>query len=313
MNRTTAITLLTLAAAAPRTIFAQSTTALKAAGVAEESATPVLWGIQSGMFRRAGLVVDLSPQTSGSAIAAGVAGGTYQIGKSSIVPLITAFSKKIPIKLVAPGGLYSAAHPTIALLVRTDSPIRTAGDLSGKVVGVSSPDDLFALGTKAWTDTNGGNASTLQFIGLPQSEIEGALAAGRIDAGASATPDLQSALDSGKVRILADMENAIASEFMFTAWFTSDSTLTSERAHLATFSRIERQAAAYVNGHHPETVDVLAKFTRVAPAIISRMTRAQMGTTLDPKLIQPVIDACARYKVIAAPFDANTMIASGMG
>ena len=38
------------------------------------------------------------------------------------------------------------------------------------------------------------------------------------------------------------------------------------------------------------------------------MTRALMATTLDPKLIQPVIDVCVRYKTIPSAFDATAMI-----
>jgi endonuclease V-like protein UPF0215 family len=59
-------------------------------------------------------------------------------------------------------------------------------------------------------------------------------------------------------------------------------------------------------------VEPLAAFTAVPAAVISKMTRAAMATTLDPKLIQPVIDVCVRYKVIPAPFQAAEMIASGV-
>jgi hypothetical protein len=43
------------------------------------------------------------------------------------------------------------------------------------------------------------------------------------------------------------------------------------------------------------------------------MTRAMMATTLDPKLIQPVVDVCVRYKTIPSTFDAAAMIAQGVG
>jgi len=106
--------------------------------VPEESVLPVLWGQKSGMFRTAGLDIDLAPQSSGSAITAGVVGGSYQVGKSSIIPLVTAYAKNIPIKLVAPGGLYRAAKPHIAMIVRAYSPLRTALQMNGKTIGVSS-------------------------------------------------------------------------------------------------------------------------------------------------------------------------------
>jgi NitT/TauT family transport system substrate-binding protein len=311
VNRLTAITLLAAAGTVvPRSAQAQELTAIKAAGVPEESATPVLWAEKSGMFRSAGLAVELSPQRSGSAVTAGVAGGSYQVGKSSIVPLITAHSKNIPIKLVAPGGLYRAAKPHIAMIVGVDSPLHTASDMNGKTLGVSSLDDLYTLGIKLWMDKNGGDSSSLKIVELPVSAVPSALDAKRIDAGGISTPALQAALDSGKVRVLAYMFNAIAPEFMYTAWFASTSYIDGHRPTLAAFSRAERDAAGYVNAHAAETVDGLATFSGIPAAVISKMTRATMGTTLDPKLLQPVIDVCVRYKVIPAPFDAAEMIAT---
>jgi NitT/TauT family transport system substrate-binding protein len=313
VKRSAAISALGAAVLAARaTVQAQSLVTLKAAGVPEESATPVLWAAQSGLFRSNGLAVELDPERSGTVIAAGVAGGAYQIGKSSIIPLITAFAKGIPFVLVAPGGLYRASKPHIAMIVAANSPIRTAADMNGKTLGVSALDDLYTLGIRWWMDKNGGDSSTLKIVELPLPAVTDAIASGRIDAGGSATPALQAALDSGKVRVLSHMFDAIASEFMYTGWFSSKNYVASNLRPVRDFSRTERQAAAYVNEHPAQTVDVLSKFTAISPDVISKMTRAQMGTTLDPKLIQPVVDVCVRYKVIPAPIDAAQMIASGL-
>jgi NitT/TauT family transport system substrate-binding protein len=290
----------------------QALVALKAAGVPEESATPVLWAEQSGLFQRNGLTVELDAQRSGTAIAAGVAGGGYQVGKSSIIPLITAFAKGIPFVLVAPGGLYRAAKPHIAMIVAAGSPIRTARDMNGKTLGVSALDDLYTLGIKWWMDKNGGDSSTLKIVELPLPAITDAIVAGRIDAGGSATPALQAALDSGKVRVLSYMFDAIADEFMYTGWFSNSNYVASHLQIMRSFSRAERQAAEYVNDHPAQTVDALSKFTAISPDVIAKMTRAQMGTALDPKLIQPVVDVCVHYKVIPAPVDAAQMIATGL-
>jgi NitT/TauT family transport system substrate-binding protein len=291
---------------------AQSLTEIKAAGVPEESATPVLWAEQSGLFARNGLTVELDSERSGTALAAGVAGGGYQVGKSSIIPLITAFGKGIPFVLVAPGGIYRAAKPHIAMIVAADSPIRTAADMNGKTLGVSALDDLYTLGIRWWMDKNGGDSSTLKIVELPLPAVTDAITAGRIDAGGSATPQLQASLDSGKVRILAHMFDAIAPEFMYTGWFSNAAYVASHLDVMRTFSRVERQAAAYVNQHPDQTVDALSKFTAISRDVIAKMLRAQMGTTLDPKLIQPVVDVCVHYKVIPAPINAAQMIASGL-
>jgi NitT/TauT family transport system substrate-binding protein len=312
MNRSAAIAVLGMAVLATRRAEAQSLVDLKAAGVPEESATPVLWAQQSGLFQRDGISVELDPQRSGTAIAAGVAGGGYQVGKSSIIPLITAFAKGIPFVLVAPGGLYRASKPHIAMIVAADSPIKTAADMNGKTLGVSALDDLYTLGIKLWIDKNGGDSSTLKIVELPLPAITDAIVAGRIDAGGSATPALQAAVDSGKVRVLAHMFDAIAPEFMYTGWFSTKSYVASHLQAMRDFSRAERQAAAYVNDHPEQSVGALSKFTGISADVIAKMTRAQMGTVLDPKLIQPVVDVCVRYKVIPAPINAADMIASGL-
>jgi NitT/TauT family transport system substrate-binding protein len=312
VKRSTAVGMLASALSISTVARAQGPTSLKVAGVPEESVLPVLWGQKSGMFRTAGLDVDLTPQSSGSAITAGVVGGSYQVGKSSIIPLVTAYAKNIPIKLVAPGGLYRAAKPHIAMIVRADSPLRTAAQMNGKTIGVSSIEDLYTLSMKLWMDKNGGDSSTLKFVELPLSAIEAGLQSGRIDAGGSGTPQLQAALDSHNFRIFAHTYDAIAPVFMYSAWFAANDYISNGRSALTTFSRTERQAAAYVNSHPAETVAPLAAFSNTPVDEIAKMTRALMATTLDPKLIQPVIDVCVRYKTIPSTFDATAMIATGL-
>lgn len=313
LKRSTALSALAASVLAPRLrAGAQASTTLKAAGVPEESATPVLWAQQSGLFQRNGVDVDLDSQRSGTAIASGVAGGAYQIGKSSIIPLVTAFAKGIPFVLVAPGGLYSAAKPHIAMIVAADSPMRTAADMNGKTLGVSALDDLYTIGIKWWMDKNGGDSSTLKIVELPLPAVIDAIVAGRIDAGGIGNPALQAGLDAGKVRVLAHMFDAIAPLFMYTGWFSTKDYVAAHLSAVNAFSRAERQAAQYVNDHPAQTVDAMAKFTAIDAGVIAKMTRARMGTSLDPKLIQPVVDVCVRYKVIPARFDAAQMIATGL-
>jgi NitT/TauT family transport system substrate-binding protein len=310
MKRSEAVLLVGSGVVAPLAAGAQSLTSMAVAAVPEESVTPVLWAQQSGIFRRIGLSVDVVSERSGTAISAGVAGGAYQIGKSSIVPLIIAHSKGIPFVIVAPGGLYRSARPHIAMIGRRDSPIKVAADMNGKTIGVSALDDLYTISIKDWIDKNGGDSTTLKIVEMPTSAVMAALEARRIDAGGTSTPQLQEALDTGNVKVLAYMFDSIAPQFMYSGWFTTADYLKDNGKLIAGFARAESEAAAYVNGHAQETVSLLAKFSSINPDAIAKMVRASMGTTLDPKLLQPVIDVCAHYKVIPASFSAREMLAS---
>jgi NitT/TauT family transport system substrate-binding protein len=295
-----------------RPAWAQPTptaTPIVTAGLAEDSATPVLWAIRTGAFRKAGLDVSMQDQRSGPAVASGVIGGTYQIGKASLPPLVDAHARGIPFVIVAPAGLSTASNPIAGLMVRADSPIKNAVDLNGKTVAVGALTDIFTLALRVWVDKNGGDSSSLKLVEIPIGAIGAAIETGRVVAGSANEPILGAALASGKLRVLARTFDAISPQFMFTAWFTTRAYLQQNPLAVAAFRRVVEDAARYTNAHHAETVDDIAQFTKLDPALVRTMARTECGTRLDPSTIQPVIDASAKYKDIPAPFDARDIIA----
>jgi len=283
-------------------------TPLHLAGSVNDDVTPMLYAIQSGLMKRAGIDITLDKGTSGSAVSAGVVGGSYQIGKSSVAGLITAHAKGVPFVFVAAAGLYESSAPVTALMVRADAPIKTGADLNGKTVAVSAIGDLYTLTVKGWVDQHGGDSTTLKLTEIPLSAVPAALASGRIDAGCLEEPEVSEALAGGKSRVLGRLFDSIAPRFMYTGWFSTLDWATKNRALLDTFRATLKTATNYTNAHKADTVTLSSNFTLIDPAIVAKGTRVTALATLDPKLIQPVIDASAKYKYIPASFDARDMI-----
>ena len=75
LTRRTVLVSAAAALLAPRAAGAQERTSITVAGLPEDSATPVLYAISSGAFKRAGFDVTMEAQRSGTAVASGVAGG----------------------------------------------------------------------------------------------------------------------------------------------------------------------------------------------------------------------------------------------
>lgn len=312
VSRRLALIAAAAALALPRRANAQSLTPLEVAGVPEDSITPALYAQKAGLFRRYGVDVHITPQRSGPAIASGVAGGAYQIGKASVTPIIIAHSKNIPFVIASAGGLYDAQAPISALLVKADSPYKTAADFNGKTLAVFGLTDIFTVSNKLWIDQNGGDSSTVKLVEIPVSAIGEAIELGRVDGGQINEPELAAALATKKLRVLGHPFNAVAPRFMYTAWFAMADFASQHRAAVNGFARAMREAAAYANAHHAQTVDLLSDFTKIDPAVIKTMTRVVQGTSLDPQLLQPVIEATARYKGIPASFDAHELFDSGI-
>lgn len=300
---------LTAAAVAVRPRAASAATAIHAGSAADDDATPFLYAQKAKLFEKAGIDASLQSMRSGSAVAAAVLGGTFQIGKSSVMSLLNARGRgKAPIVIIAPAGVYDTNAPVSALLVKADGPIKSPADLNHQVVAVSALNDLYTISTKAWVDAHGGDSSTLQLTEIPISAVPEAVAAGRVAAGNLLEPDLTFAAQAGKTRVLGHPFDAIGRRFTFSAWFTTAEYANANRELIEKFAAALREAAAYTNAHHADTVQALADYTKVDAAVIRKSTRSTAGTTIDPGEIQRLIDLAVKYKALPTAFDAKEML-----
>lgn len=295
-------------ALAPTVARAQSLTALRVSSSPEEDAVACLYAQSSGIFRRNGLDVTTTANTSGAAISAAVAGGAFDIGKASLVGLIAAHVHGVPFTLIAPSSMYISTAPVAATIVRADSPIKTARDLSGKTVSVQSLKGFLQVATMNWIDLHGGDSNAVKYLELPPSAVSAALQSGRVDAATLANPSLAAALSGKRARVLSYPLDAIGKYFLQAAYFCTTDFAAKNADTVARFARSIAEATAYTNAHPAETVDMVAAFTSVPAKEVASMTRATCGTKLDPAQIQPVVDVAVKYKLIPAGFDAREMI-----
>lgn len=291
----------------------QERTTLTVGSSLDDGITPTLYALQTGLFERFGLDVKLQSFSNGPALSAAVAGGAVEIGKSALFPLTVAHVHGVPLKLVAGAAQYDSQSPTLLLIVRKDSAIQTVRDLQGKTVANSALQSVDAVATRAWIDQHGGNSSLVNFTELPFTAMVPALEAGRVAAVSPANPMLQQALDSGTVRVLAPVYDAIAKKFLIAAWFCTQSYVEQNRDALRRFAQAMYQASAYTNAHHAETVDLLSSYSHIPAEVIRRMNRQTNATALDPAAIEPTIAVQVKYGLLPHAFPAAELIADLRG
>jgi len=277
-------------------------------GSLAEDLTPLYYGIKSGMFARAGLDVEIVGTNSGSAATAAVVSGTFEMAKTSLGSVFSAHLRGIPIVIVAPEVLYTPRNHEGLLQIPVDAATKNGADLNGKVIGVPSLSDLNTMVSKAWVDKNGGDSSTLKFVEIPNSAQPEALAQHRIDAAIIESPALDASLAAGTSKTLADPMSAIAPTYMIAAFIARADWAAQHADVLRRFNRTLAEAVTYVNAHHPETTPLVAELTKIEMANAAKMSRTVGGTTLDVALIQPFIDAAAKYGMIAHGFPARDVM-----
>jgi NitT/TauT family transport system substrate-binding protein len=268
--------------------------------------------MRSGMLQRAGIAVDLTITRSGPAAAQAVVGGTFDMAKGSITSMLNAHLRGIPFVAIAPGAVYrDVKQPFGEMMVDADSAIRSPKDLSGKTIGVTSLNGLDQTAVEAFVDRGGGDWHSLHFVEMPQVTMEAALETQRVDAVTIVYPILGQMLQNPKLRVLGPAYSAVGSLWLVSAFYATADWADHHRDVAQRFSRVLTEAAAYTNTHHAETAPMLAEFSSIPLEVIQHMVRTDCGTSLDTAQIQPVIDAAAKYGVIAHGFPAAELVWNG--
>jgi NitT/TauT family transport system substrate-binding protein len=267
------------------------------------------WYAQStGMFRAAGLNVVLDKAASGAVATQAIVGGADDIGRVSLISLVSAHVRGIPFVLIAPAAIHrKQTSVNDGVLVAAGAPYRSVTDLQGKTVSSTELGSIGALGLRALIDAQGGDSSTLHWVELPVSAAAAALEAGRIDAGISNEPSLSRDLAGGKVRVLADMLDGYRGEILEGAYFSMRDYAVANRDAVARFTRVLREASVYANAHVNDLLSLLIANTALDPDVAARMHHALIGVSFDPSQVQPVVDVAAKYGVIPHGFDAREM------
>lgn len=297
------------AGAAPRSrAGAQSEQVLHVGVSPFEAQADAYYAQELGLFRRAGLAVDIQQYQGGSLIVAAIVGGSLQIGGGSPLPTANARQRGIPIVLIAPGYMYdyAAASPIEGLAVAVNSPLRAAKDLEGKTVAITGLRSVDDIAVKAWVDQHGGNSSLVKVVEVPQSAMVDAVVTGRVDAAQIGDPALTAGIDGGKVRILAKSYDAIAKRFFGAAWLAAEAWANQNPDTVRKFAAAINGAAAWAVKNPEAAAGVLQKYMKVT---FSR-AHEYHARSLDPALVQPLLDAAVKYKMLA-PMNASEIIWKG--
>lgn len=296
---------------APHVLRAQTLEKIRLTGVPTDDLTPIFYAVKNGLYQRAGLDVEFIPASSGTAATTAVVSGTYEMGKGSSIAALVAHLRGLPLTIVGNGAIWDPRNPFSLMLVAADSPIKTGADLNGKIASAAALNDLVQLAIMAWADKNGGDSKTIKWVEIPNSASGASLAEHRTDVTMLQEPALTAALETGKIRVLAPGMNAIADRCVLTIYFAQADWLAKHPDAVRKWVRVTYEAAAYTNSHKAETAPMMADVTKIPIETIRKMARVDHSTSSDPALIQPVIDAAAKYKNISRAFPAKEAYFNG--
>ena len=286
---------------------AQTAPALRVAVSPIEPSAEIYYAKDMGFLAKAGLDADIQSMQGSSLIVAAIVGNTIDIGFDTLDGLAAQHQKGIPLVVIAPTHDYlspGSLH-TQALVVPVSSTMQQPKELNGKTIAVSTLHSLADIGARVLIDQNGGDSSTVKFIEVPFPAMAAALDTGRIDAAWVVEPFITAGKKNG--RVLAYGFDGISKHFTVGAWVATRQWANDHPDLVNRFAAVVHDTAVWANKNPDKSGEILAKYVKMDPTLIATMARVHYAEQVTPALMQPLIDASAKYNGIKA-FPAQELI-----
>jgi NitT/TauT family transport system substrate-binding protein len=203
-----------------------------------------------------------------------------------------------------------AAGPAIASAI-VGGTIDIGADLAGKTIAINSTGTVQHAAALAWIEAQRGDPKAVKFLELPVPAMPAAIDAGRVDGGICGEPYVSQA--AATTRSLGPIYDAMRKPFLLFCLCASETWLQNNAASAAKFAGVMRQASAWADASRNDALrrQFNVTLTKLDPQVIAKMTLAEMGTTLDAPVLQPVLDVMLKYGFLSRSVNVEDMIWHG--
>jgi NitT/TauT family transport system substrate-binding protein len=270
---------------------------------------PIYLGKAKGFFARRNIELTLKPGSGGAASIPGVVSGQFPFAFGNVTSLLIARDRGLPLKVLANGNSSTgvAGRDFSAVVVRADSPIRSAKDLAGRSVSVNNLKNIGDTTVKASVRKAGGDPATVRFVEMALPDMAPALAAGRIDAAWVVEPFLTIALGQGARPVAWNMVDT-APRLTVATYFTSEKTIAERPDLVRRFTEAINESLAYAQAHQDEARQVVSTYTQISPDVLPKLTLPLWSTTINRDSIQQLATLVRQDGLISKPADLNALL-----
>jgi NitT/TauT family transport system substrate-binding protein len=274
---------------------AQMPTAVRIGVTVNDSGIVPVYAKEQGFFEKAGVNVEIQLLTNTGAAAQALVAGAIDIAVVDALQVANAVIHGIPMVCIAGGCAFSKDAPTLVMVTNKNGPIHVPKDLENQTVGVIAHKSLSASIADEWMRVNGGDPAKMKLFELTFPNMNAALERGTIAAALQGEPFLTAGKETQ--RALGVPFEALGVPFYVNVYaarraWVAENPVAAKSVVAALF-----EASKWANTHRPESAAIESRITKIPPEIARRMARNVFATSYEPKLLDPVLEIGARYKL----------------
>lgn len=270
---------------------------------------PIYLGVKQGFFSDEGLDVKLETAQGGAAIVPAVVSGQYQFGFSNTTSLLLASSQGLPLKVVAAGVASTGEDGKDfgAVIVKPDSPIRTAKDLAGKRVAVNTLKNINTTTINNVVQDAGGDPSTISYVELPFPDIAAAVANGDVDAGQVVEPFLTIATGQGDRQVVSNYAGTDP-DLTVGMYFTSQQYAGQNAEAVTGFTAAMKKSMDYAAAHPDEVRAILSTYTKIDPEVQKNLVLPKWPSKVDRDSVKLLGNLATDDGLITKSLDLDALL-----
>jgi NitT/TauT family transport system substrate-binding protein len=263
------------------------------------NAAPMYLGMKKGFFRAEGLTVKPQVGEGGGSLIAALNSNAVQFAFVGVIPMVTAVSKDVPIKVVAASDAAGATPQTDwqVTMVSKSSPIRDVSDLEGKTIGVNALRGVAEVMIKNSVEKQGVDPDSLKLLEIPFPDMPAALAQKQVDAVLATEPFLSAILADGGRQVDAPFV-AAEPKVANGVYVASERYIASDGDVVDRFARAMSRSVDYAAAHEQEVRDIIPTYTQIPAAAAAKIRLPTFSAEIDRDSIQLNGELAKRYGVI---------------
>ncbi|NUO96684.1 MAG: ABC transporter substrate-binding protein [Nonomuraea sp.] len=267
---------------------------------------PIHLGKAKGFFAEQGIDLTITPVAGGAASISGAISGQFQFAFANTTSLLTAEQQGLDVKVVANGvsSTGQQGKDFSAVLVKPDSPIKSAKDLAGRKISVNQLKNIGDTTVRASVRNAGGDPNGIEFVELPFPDAPAALQSGRVDAIWVVEPFVSQALSQGARAVAWNFADA-APDLTVAMYFTTartDPDLTKR------FTAAMRKSLEYADSHPDEVREILKTYTKISPEVIAKIYLPKWPVEVNKASVQTIADLALADGVLKDRIDVSSLV-----
>lgn len=269
---------------------------------------PIWLGKAKGFFKDEGINLTIKTTTGGAAAVPGVVSGDFQFAFGNVVSLMVATDQGLGLKFVTNGDSTTGkAKDFGAVVVPSDSPIKSAKDLVGKTVGVNNLKNIGDTTMRNAIEKDGGDPKNVKFVEVAFPDAPAALAKKQVDAALVLEPFLSQVLKEGG-RVVSWNYVEMSPKLDIAGYFTTDKFIAANKDLTKSFTAAMKKSLAYAQQHPTEVRAIVGTYTKIDAATRAKMTLPAFRPDFDRQAATTLGDAALKYGTLTKKPDLEKLL-----